>query len=178
MTWSVITGLCSLTLEVHHRPAAFMCLWKPLSRKMRASETRSHTTYQYYKHHPGSHFPSFFVFLVLVLCLTKAPIVHDRISIWWKLKAGVALLFHLGGSRGGAEDFVSPRPLSFCGACSSRSTSLSHVILAFWLVFGALCLCLFFVWVTHSLLLFTSSISQVVGHTDKRSPHSLTSLLT
>lgn len=108
MTWSVITGLCSLTLEVHHRPAAFMCLWKPLSRKMRASETRSHTTYQYYKHHPGSHFPSFFVFLILVLCLTKAPIVHDRISIWWKLKAGVALLFHLGGSRGERRTLFLP----------------------------------------------------------------------
>ena len=38
---------------------------------------------------------------------TKAPIVHDRISIWWKLKAGVALLFHLGV---GGADFSASLP--------------------------------------------------------------------
>lgn len=51
-----------------------------------------------------SWFCSFFLCFSLLfapaLCLTKAPIVPDRISIWLKLKAGVALLFHLVGGAG------------------------------------------------------------------------------
>lgn len=52
----------------------------------------------------SSWFCSFFLCFSLLfapaLCLTKAPIVPDQISIWLKLKAGVALLFHLVGGAG------------------------------------------------------------------------------
>lgn len=177
MTWSVIPqimGLCSLTLEVHHRQV----LWVYENQKESVWNTLTHDV-------PILQTPSWFSFSsFFFFCFSFSFSVSQRRPLFmtefqfggnWKQ---VWLCFFISGVAVGVEDFVSPRPLSFCGACSSRSTSLSHVILAFWLVFGALCLCLFFVRVTHLLLLFTSSISQVVGHTDKRSPHSLTSLLT
>lgn len=111
MTWSVIPqimGLCSLTLEVHHRQV----LWVYENRFLEKGECLKHA------HTRRTNITNtilvlifllfFFLFLILVLCLTKAPIVHDRISIWWKLKAGVALLFHLGGSGGSGGLRFSP----------------------------------------------------------------------
>lgn len=126
--------------------------------------------YNYDKYHPGSHFPFFLVvFLIscffLTLRLTKAPIVPDRISFWWKLKAGVALLFHLGGCAGflfslGLLVSVGPVPHAWL-----QWVMLSNVLAGF----GTLCLFFFFfVWVTHSLRLFTSSISQVVTRSENK----------
>lgn len=73
------------------------------------------------------------------LCLTKAPIVHDRISIWWKLKAGVAWLFHLRG----VQDFSLSGILVSVGPVGHARLQwvMSSTVLA---SFGALYLFLFF----------------------------------
>lgn len=74
-------------------------------------------------------FWSFVCFLFSpALCLTKAPIVPDRISIWWKLKAGVALLLPLRGVAGLFFFFSY-----FCGPVL-RAWFIESCHPAFWLV--------------------------------------------
>lgn len=116
---------------------------------------------------PWFLFPSLLCFVFLSLSVSqRRPLFLTEFQFGGNWKQVWLSVFISGG----AGLFLFSRPVTFCGARSSCSTSLSHVVQCLGWGWHSLSLSCFFSRVTHSLPLFTSSISQVVTLSENHSP--------